>query len=577
MLKPSFFSSSRNQIILVLLLSFSVYVNIFQNGFVLDDKTFIRGWEKIRSLEHLPELIAGEMPEGHFGAYRPVHTILLAIYYSFFGQSPFGYHLMALIMHLASTVFVYLVAERLTKKHSIAIVTALLFGLHPIHTEAVNYMNASIGTTGALFALISFYLYLRYKEDKNNIGLYLSIVASFMAVFSSELFLSYPIMFLVYEFLFGDWKKQGIKIFKIPSVYLLPIATYAFIRFVLLEIPGRAEYAANSFFLTMVTTVKVFFRYIVLLVVPSKLAHNHIIPNGIEAILYRGYNRHPIIEQSIFQTYFLLSLLVLSAFVVLAIALYRLSPLVTFCISWFFVLLLPVANIIPQWTFMHERFLYLASFGPILLFAYFLRPLLSKRKSLALFIVGIIALFYGYLTFTRNFAWKSEQTLWESDIASYPGKNAYAYLQLGNYYWERRELSKAISSYERSFEINPNSAVAIASAARAYSEQGNIEAAIARYKKALEVDPFFWEATVHLALIDDSFWQEIIFKEATLRVPKQWQLAKSDVLTLKDNNTGFIVTLNIDKNKKIVKVYVWPANSPFMPIVDKIVSSIKFP
>ncbi|HEX8964868.1 MAG TPA: hypothetical protein VF820_00365, partial [Patescibacteria group bacterium] len=114
------------------------------------------------------------------------------------------YFVISIIFHLGSTLFVFLLAKKLTKNIYIAFSASLLFGIHRLSSQAVTWFAASLGAElSTLFLLLSFILYLYYL-DKKKISIFIvSIITYLFSIFSKETSLSlvifFPFIYLVYK------------------------------------------------------------------------------------------------------------------------------------------------------------------------------------------------------------------------------------------------------------------------------------------------------------------------------------------------------------------------------------------
>ncbi|MEE8415688.1 MAG: glycosyltransferase family 39 protein, partial [Desulfobacterales bacterium] len=144
-------------LLLILVSATLVYINCLDNDFVMDDMTLIRGNWKLRSLENIWNIL--------FHSYRPLRTMSYAIDYHFWGFNPVGYHITNIILHALSSLWVYAIIQRLTRNVRVSLYTAILFAVHPIHTDAVTYMSGRRDVLFAFFYLAAFYFFLCYREN----------------------------------------------------------------------------------------------------------------------------------------------------------------------------------------------------------------------------------------------------------------------------------------------------------------------------------------------------------------------------------------------------------------------------
>jgi protein O-mannosyl-transferase len=132
------------------------------------------------------------------------------------------------------------------------------------------------------------------------------------------------------------------------------------------------------------------------------------------------------------------------AFVVLMLGILvyavRRMPLVSFCIAWVFITLLPVMDIYAVGrNVFAERCLYLPSVGFCLLIALAAGEVLQKIPVRRRTIVGFSALAavvvtLGSMTFARNYEWLDDATLFASTLETSP--NA----PLCTSWWRRRKM-----------------------------------------------------------------------------------------------------------------------------------------
>jgi len=269
------------QLALILLATTVVYTNMLGNGFVIDDQYFIKNWNLTRSWSNVGKLLFGANPESQPGVYRPIRGVLYLVYYHLFGVNPTGYHLHSLLVHLSATMLVYAITFRFinSKSPKTPMVAALLFGLHPIHTESITYIAASMEMTGVVSMLASFFCYLmitdRQSSEKKHRYLlsFISITSAFLAYFTYEMTLTLPLLLLLYEYTLGyHIQHTHFERFRKILPYFLGVGGYFFVRFFLGVGLSRGDYLAFSPYHTWLTMTKMIIKYLQLLIVPITLA-----------------------------------------------------------------------------------------------------------------------------------------------------------------------------------------------------------------------------------------------------------------------------------------------------------------
>lgn len=133
------------------------YANSFPGFFILDDYAIV----KDNPLVHDPELSTIFRSDywGRFansGLYRPLTILSLGLNRLLFGPTPFGFHLVNVLLHAGVTVLLY----RMLRIRGISLVAAgvgsFLFAVHPLHIEVVDVVVGRSELLAALFLLSGF-------------------------------------------------------------------------------------------------------------------------------------------------------------------------------------------------------------------------------------------------------------------------------------------------------------------------------------------------------------------------------------------------------------------------------------
>ena len=174
----SFFGNIRLQSVLLFTLAFLLYANTLGHDFVLDDGIVITENKLVQQgLEGIPGILSKDTFFGFIqtegrehvvagGRYRPLSLVMFAVLYQLVGNNAWVFHLLTVLLFAATCVVLYrtlllLLARRETFFASFfSFTSALLFAVHPIHTEVVANVKscdeilALLGCLGALFAVL---------------------------------------------------------------------------------------------------------------------------------------------------------------------------------------------------------------------------------------------------------------------------------------------------------------------------------------------------------------------------------------------------------------------------------------
>jgi tetratricopeptide (TPR) repeat protein len=253
------------------------YLPDVQYDFILDDVPLIllnptittwRNWKQV----FVTDIFAGQ-GKSPFGIeavhYRPVYQLWQIFNEQLFGSVLPWWHVTALLLHLGVTLLVYRLGIKLLKDRWTAALAALLFVFHPIHAESVAYVTASTDLLVALFALLSFLAYFKYREERGGL-VYLvgSVLAAVMAMLSKESAVMIPWMVVAYEAVreFPPGAERGWKRYLWTVPYFAVVGAYVAVRTVLFGAntgtgPGGNRLAA---FLDMPLVLMVYLRNLIL-------------------------------------------------------------------------------------------------------------------------------------------------------------------------------------------------------------------------------------------------------------------------------------------------------------------------
>ncbi|MFQ5900619.1 MAG: tetratricopeptide repeat protein [Thermodesulfobacteriota bacterium] len=494
-------------VITIILISFTSYWNALSNDFVWDDTALIVENKAIRSLSitQLGEFFTGsEVYNTAKGeVYRPLYVLSYAIDYKFFELEPIGYHVINVTLHALNSVMVFLVASlffnRLEDKkqeaiyYSPALMAALIFATHPIHTESVAWVKGRDDLLAMFFMLSAFYLWIKstLNSRPSTLNYLLSLLFYTLALLSKEMAITLPLILILYDYLLKDRSKvKGKNLIDLWRHIPYWIVTFLYLgirTLILNQVAQQGGYLGGGFSPAMYTMTKGIAYYIKLLIMPINLSAD--------------YLTFPISRTMDWQV--ILSLSILLAILVAAMVSYRYSRMVTFGILWFFITILPVSNIIPLRIAIAERFLYIPSIGFCLLLGAGLKWGLEtwpavKRPVFVLFIAIIVL--YSSGTIARNRVWRNEYVLWSDVVRRYPN-NERAHANLGLVYEERGLLTEAEAELKNAIKIRKDFVNAHNSLGIVYHKKKSFDLALKELQTAIELDPTHVKAHYNLGLV----------------------------------------------------------------------------
>ena len=486
----------KNALALIFIIGFLLYANTFSHEYVLDDKIVLTHNQITKKgikgmLDHffydsmngfwannygidVKDLGDKNLVSG--GRYRPVTMMTHSIEYGLFEDAPGVSHFINALLYgftgFLLFVFLQLLFPIENKKWywNIPFITALLFMVHPLHTEVVANVKGRDEILSFLFVLFALIHFIQhFKLAKASKHLLWSAIFFALALFSKETAFPFLVLLPLTAIIFLKLSFQKVAV---PAFVLAAVATfYIVVRFSVLGWEGSdipTELMNNPFIRATegekwATIVLSFLVYLKLMVFPHPLTHDYYpfhLPFTDAEVEYAQWS-DPLV---------FVSLVSLIALIVIAVRhVFLKQSVIGYGLAWFFGTLFLVSNVLfPVGVFMNERFLYIPSAGLILIGAYFLVkwvPTTTHKyfKPLAAMLI-LVALGFSYKTVDRNAAWETDRTLALTDVEISEGSakiKMSAAIQLmqsaQNMALVQKEpiFREAISHLEESVEIHP--------------------------------------------------------------------------------------------------------------------------
>lgn len=476
---------TQTQIWIIVLAVIISFISIFPNEFVWDDEDLIVNWEAIRSYKNIPAAFIAPTHPSYLDTYRPIRFVLATMTYSLFGENPTGYHATTLAIHLACTLLIFGIVKKLTNQPYAPFLTSLLFGVHPVHTEAITWISSGLDMIGIVFLLLSLYIFL--KDAPKQYGGTTSLIYAVLAYFSLELTIIFPALLAL--ILWTQHKHSSWHTFRPIIPYGIGAITFLLLRQMFVPVHGEFVYIDGNILLTIMTMSRAFLVYLIALISPMNLTVNHALGNGISSFMVEISNDFPhtlaaIRAQRLTDSSVIMTILILVGSTTTAVIARKNNSLITLAIGWTLLALLPVSNIIPIHTLMAERYLYLSSFGFCLLLSIAFGFIIRTKpygKQLGIIAISSLIIWYMTLTIQRNMEWKSNLSLWQTAVE----RNSTSYIAavaLGKQYLLRNDLSRATQTYENIHKIYPEHQALTKFLINLYIHQK-------LYQKALQLDP----------------------------------------------------------------------------------------
>jgi tetratricopeptide (TPR) repeat protein len=465
--------SGRLAVLVLIFAGALAYANSLSGPFIVDDGLTVIDNTHIRQLWPLSASLVTDRESPLAG--RPLVSLSFAINYAIGGLDVAGYHVVNVVLHIVCGLLLFGVVRRTLVSlnlpppgladHStpIALATALLWLVHPLNTDAVDYVTQRTELMMGVCYLLTFYAAIRARDSSTanfrdprarsaptwspfrllrrapSWWLVLAVVACGLGMACKESMVTAPVMVCLYDRIFRDGTR--------PARWRLHVGLAAtWLVLVVVNWSGPRVHSAGwsagiSVWTYMLNQAVMIVRYLRLTVWPAGL------------VLTYGYPR-PLTLGDV-----LPAAVLIVALLGLTIVSLRKAPRLGFLGAWFFVTLAPASSVVPIATEVGaERRMYLPLMALVLLAVLALDWLVrrlplatggarrsapgpgaaaapwgpfARRESLAwLVIVSTLATGCGLATRSRNREYQSGLKLAQTVMARWP--TGYAHLLLAS-------------------------------------------------------------------------------------------------------------------------------------------------
>jgi protein O-mannosyl-transferase len=495
---------------LILFATIIVYLPVFKNSANWDDDKYIVNNPVIRELSpsNIVNMFRGE--RSYFlGNYHPLTILSLAIDYKISNSGNekiphlWMFQFTNLFLHALNTVLVFYLVLAIFRhlKNSyaiqIALLAALIFGVHTLHVESVVWISERKDVLFAAFFLASLVSYIKYLSKDKYFWLGLSFLFFIFSLLSKGQAVSLAFTILAVDYVWGR-KLLSPKVFIEKLPYFIAAAVFGFIA-IKAQSAGDAilDISDYRFYERVLFASYGFTMYLLKLILPIRLS---------------AYYPYQYTSGNVPAIYFAFLLVAGSVIYLFFHCLHRRKE-ISFGIAIFVLNIALLLQLIPVGSaVMADRYAYIPSIGFFLLAAVLYGKIAEKSKTHRRMANGVVAAYVlalMVLTFSRVQVWKDGLTLW-ADATSKEPMGAVAWNNLGNANINAGNLDEAVRNFDIALGINNGFSMAWFNRGTAEKKRGDTnkdsdhwKRALNDYDKAVQLQPVFPEAYFSRGLVRD--------------------------------------------------------------------------
>jgi len=493
----------------------AVYAQVRTHGFVeYDDPAYVRNnpivrqgltWEGLR----------WAFTTGRMGNWNPLTWLSHMLDVQLFGLQPGAHHLVSVALHVANTLLLFGVWQRMTAAPWPSLVVAALFGLHPLHVESVAWISERKDVLSTLGWFLTLWAYARYVETRARRWYAATAAAFALGLMAKPMLVTLPFVLLLLDFwplgrLVGPHKSNGpaasatrrrrsapatpdaapaspaALVWEKVPLLILTAAFSAAAYVTQLREGAVAEIGALPLGIRIANALVAYVRYLMMAVWPADLA-----------VLY-PFDVHIPLWQPV------LAALCLGAASLWVLRSARQHPYAVVGWLWYLGTLVPVIGIVQIGSqALADRYTYVPLVGIFVMLAWGGQHLARRWAvpplALGALVSGAIAA-YAVVAWAQVGLWRTSETLLAHTLRV-TRANCIAHNNLGVALADENRADAALAHFQEALRIKPDYADAYNNVGLALWREGRREEAALQYRNALRYQPNLAEPHNNLGLV----------------------------------------------------------------------------
>ena len=435
----------------------------------------------------------------------PLTDISHQLDWQLYGPNAGGHHFTNVLLHVATTILLFLALRDLTGAFWRAAFVAAVFGIHPLRVESVAWVVERKDVLSGLFFMLTLLAWARHakkisplenRETDDNIfsalafrrwtsGYILALIFFALGLMSKSMLVTLPLVLLLLDYwplqrwpMNEPWfSRRQIKMALALMLEKIPFLILSAVTCVVtLLTQDKVVMVAKNLAIPwrIGNTLQTYVDYICHLIWPVGLA-----------VAYSHNQTYP------FPWKICLSVLILAAITTAVIAGRRQHPYLVTGWLWYLVILLPVADIVQvALNARADRYTYLPQIGLVIMLAWGATEFFARWQHRKLVLGGAAVAVITALAadaFVQTTYWQNSFSLWTRTLAC-TAENAFAHNTIGSAFAAQGKWNIAIQHFQQSLRIAPDYPEAEANLGVALVNIGHRADAILHFQRALQLD-----------------------------------------------------------------------------------------
>ena len=445
----------------------------------------------------------------HAGHWHPLTWLSHMLDCQIYGLKPGGHHLTNLAFHIANTLLLFFVLERMTGALWRSCFVAALFALHPLRVESVAWVAERKDVLSTFFWMLTMWAYIRYVERPKLHRYLLALLFFALGLMSKPTLVTLPFVLLLLDYWplrrfqssplkmnpksssskpknNSDQMSTVLRLIREKAPFLVPSAVLSILTAFAAQKAGAMislEYYPLE--TRIINALVSYVSYISKMIWPRRLAIFYPYPETFPLWKVAG------------------AVLLLSFLTFLAIRAARKYPYLAVGWFWYIGTLVPVIGLVQAgMQAMADRFTYVPLIGLFIMITWSVTDILGGwryRRVVLSISAGILLSILMIVTRVQVQRWQNSITLFQHSL-DVTANNYLIHTNLGNALAQHGKYQEAITHVTEALRIKPGLEVAHYNLGAILARQGKIQEALTHFVAALRIKPDYSEAHYSLGL-----------------------------------------------------------------------------
>lgn len=404
--------------------------------------------------------------------FRPLLNISFMVNALVWGEQPWGYHLTNILFHAVNTCLIFTLLKTLDYERRLSWSMALVFGLHPVLTQATAWIPGRTDSFFAMFAFGSMIAFFCFARNPRGITLAAHLTLLLSALLSKETGVGIPAAAGIYVLLSRECRRRWTVYWPAALGWIIVTGGWAVWRAKVLEKGGSA--GLDVIVQSVIGNASALLSYGGKILLPVNLS---VLPVLKDIRLVYG---------------------VLALALLIALLIWKRRGIdksrVIFGIVWYGLFLTPSLVL----SFLkHEYRVYVPMAGLVICLMEVLKNFSLKKTR---WILAAVAAVFAVQTVFYSFSFRDRMTFWQEAARTSP-HSPLARRNLGAMHYLEGNLEKAETEFLASLELNPRERMVHNNLGLIYKAQGNLEQAERYFLEEIRINPDYDNVYFNLGLL----------------------------------------------------------------------------